>query len=59
MTKTDFAELKEKLLKFDEVAAWNAANLVFKPDRPHQEWHQLGAKYQHTKDSAIITELLE
>lgn len=59
MTKPEFAELKEKLIKFNEAKAWNAANLVFQPDRPHQEWHQLGAQYQHAKSAAIIKELLE
>ena len=59
MTNPNFAELKEKLTEFDEID-------VLKQQEAYelQSGNQISnvveiSKYQHTKSSAIITELLD
>jgi len=58
MTKTDFAELKEKLVSFDEnkFKEWSDDYRV-----AYSFWPSIkeSVLWQHTKSAAIITELLE
>jgi hypothetical protein len=60
MIKTDFAELKEKLLCFDDESLVEAKILAQKrPMLACETYFLKGSEYQHTKSAAIITELLE
>ena len=60
MTKTDFAELKEKLTKFD-VMALSAEYIECCKRRQYNGLVRIEdmVKWQHSKDSAIISELIE
>ena len=58
MTKTDFAELKEKLTKLDDVAA-NAYLTRYMEGGYEEPTYQQYGDYIHTKYSAIISELIE
>lgn len=66
MTKTDFAELKEKLTTFDDLDASTLCRFTFQPIlrsmMSRNEAYNFGVdnmKYQHTKSAAIISELIE
>lgn len=58
--KTDFAELKEKLTKFD-VMALSAEYIECCKRRQYNGLVRIEdmVKWQHSKDSAIISELIE
>ena len=60
MTKTDFAELKEKLVKLD-VMALSAEYIECCKRRQYNGLVRIEdmVKWQHSKDSAIISELIE
>ncbi len=69
MTKTDFAELKEKLCEFDILDSSDdfdeyvkqfpvVANNGYSRGITHSYW-QTSARHQHTKSAAIISELIE
>lgn len=60
MNKTDFAELKEKLTKFD-VMALSAEYIECCKRRQYNGLVRIEdmVKWQHSKDSAIISELIE
>lgn len=60
MTKTDFAELKEKLTKID-VMALSAEYIECCKRRQYNGLVRIEdmVKWQHSKDSAIISELIE
>ncbi len=58
MTKPDFAELKKEFSKFDEQGLFAFSG---QENKGTWTWQMMldGAQYQHSKSSAIITELLE
>lgn len=60
MTKTDFAELKEKLVKLD-IMALSAEYIECCKRRQYNGLVRIEdmVKWQHSKDSAIISELIE
>ena len=58
MNKPDFAELKEKLTKLDDVAA-NAYLTRYMEGGYVEPTYQEYGEYIHAKSAAIITELLE
>lgn len=69
MSKTDFAELKEKLCEFDVLDSSDdfdeyvkqfpvVANNGYNRGITHSYW-QTSARHQHTKSAAIISELIE
>ena len=58
MTKTDFAELKEKLTKLDDVAANEYLTRYMEGFYDEPTYKEYG-EYVHTKSAAIISELIE
>ena len=62
MTKTDFAELKEKLGKFDPKLIDDLCNDRWASYEMFEAYRIIAkesAKEQHTKSSAIISELID
>ena len=58
MTKPDFAELKEKLTKLDDVAANEYLTRYMEGFYDEPTYQEYG-EYVHTKSAAIISELID
>ena len=58
MNKTDFAELKEKLTKLDDVVANEYLTRYMEGFYDEPTYKEYG-EYVHTKSAAIISELIE